>query len=462
MLDKMSKLKTFTANSPTWDGILVIKPRWVLYLIGFFISYEIGVEGVFGIIFTPMLVLSLLIPLIILLEILVANRVRFIPMFGWWLTFVGLGAITYAQSPGVVGSIQGIWFIFRLALAGSLIYPAYCWFLNKRQYIQTFLTIAAVSAALSGLIALIQTISNGNLLSGVMTNDRFLGFLWMFPPDTLGEDPAVLQYSSFINNIFRGHGTFYRANAFGAFMSIIIGLTWGLFRQARGRRQVFFGVLLGAQLVGILVTLSRTAWAAVLAAIAAAVFVETFFWGTKRLSRRQVQLLIISVFFGIMVLGIALQSNAASERLVSLLNPGQVPEFQWRIYIWKQAFQSIAAHPWFGTGTFTVVSNDINVGKGDFGAHNLFIGIAFERGLPALCIFLFLLGRFFTSTWKWLRSEYLPLSEKAFLTGLFSAGIAFIVAGMGSQVFDNENIVILFWILLAIAFTFADKDHKEI
>ncbi len=440
----------------------MLKSRFLFLMIGFFISWEIGfsAEVFFGINFTPVLVLSLLISLIILLKILTSQCVRVIPMFGWWLIFTGLAAITYSQSPGVVGSVQGIWFVFRLAFAMALIYPACCWFLTKREHIQTLLIIMAISAAISGLIAVVQTVSGGNLLSGVMTNDRFLGFLWKFPPDSLGADPAVLKAGFYLNNIFRGHGTFYRPNGFGAFMSIIIGLTWGLFRRERGRRQLIFAFLLAAQAAGIIVTFSRTAWAATLVALTVAVVIEMFFWGRRRLSRRNVQMIVVAVLCGIVFLGIALLSNTISERFVTLLDPGQVAEVQWRAYIWGKAFQDIMVHPWFGTGTFTVVSNDANVGVGDFGAHNLFIGIAYERGLPALCIFLFLMGMFFISTWKWIKSED-TIAEKALATGLFAAGVAFLVGGMGSVLFDIENIVMLFWILLAITFISRDKIQRS-
>jgi O-antigen ligase len=442
--------------------LVIKKPRFLFYLIGFFISYEIGfsAEALFGINFTPVLVLSLLTLLIVLLKILTSHRVRAIPMFGWWLAFTGFAAITYAHSPGVVGSVQGIWFVFRLAFTMALVYPAFCWFLTKREHVQTFLVIMAISAAISGLVAVIQTLSGGNLLSGVLTNDRFLGFLWKFPPDALGADPAMLKAGMYINNIFRGHGTFYRPNGFGAFMSIIIGLTWGLFRRERGRRRLIFALLLAAQVAGVIVTFSRTAWAAILAALAAALVIEMFFWSKKRLSRQHVQLAVVAVLGGIVFLGIALQSNAISERFNTLLNPGQVAEVQWRIYIWKIAFQSILANPWFGTGISTVASNVPYLGPGDFGAHNLFIGLAYERGLPALCIFLFLVGTFFISTWKWMKSEH-EIPEKALATGLFAAGVALLVGGMGSALLDIENFMMMFWILLAIAVIFERKQRDS-
>lgn len=459
----MANINTFTANLLARSESIVLKPRRVLYLIGFFIAYEIGISigWLFNLYVSPLLILSLLTFLLIILKVITARRIPAIPLLGWWVVFALLAVITYARSSLVVGPVQGTWVVFRLAFAGALIYPAFWFFLTKKEHLQTFLTIMALSAALSGLIAVIQTISSGILLSGVMTNDRFLGFLTKFPPETLGTDPAVLRAHFYINTIFRGHGTFYRANGFGAFMSIMIGLTWGLFRQARGRRQIFFGLLLGAQLAGLIATFSRTAWAAAIAAIAIAIFIETFFWGKRQLTRRQIQLFFMSVFFGALVLVIALQSNAAADRLNSLLNPGQVAEVQWRVFIWKRALESIIAQPWFGTGIATVVSNEPLIGKGDFGAHNLFVGLAFERGLPALFIFLFLMGRFFTATWRSLRSEQALLPEKGLATGVFASGVAFLLVGMGSSMLDIENLRALFWVLLAIAFFPADKNKKK-
>ncbi len=130
---------------------------------------------------------------------------------------------------------------------------------------------------------------------------------------------------------------------------------------------------------------------------------------------------------------------------------------------WELA-RKVSMHGQLGVVSGTALDTILvrRLGKGDFGAHNLFIGLAFERGLPALFIFLFLMGRFFTTTWRRLRSDQTQLTDKGLSTGVFASGVAFLVVGMGSSMLDIENIRALFWVLLAIAFVPADENKKEI
>ena len=83
----MANINTFTANLLARSESIVLKPRRVLYLIGFFIAYEIGISigWLFNLYVSPLLILSLLTFLLIILKVITARRIPAIPLLGWWL-----------------------------------------------------------------------------------------------------------------------------------------------------------------------------------------------------------------------------------------------------------------------------------------------------------------------------------------------------------------------------------------
>jgi hypothetical protein len=433
--------------------VLVIKrPRFILYFLALILPYQIGyyIEALFGITFTPQLVLSLFTLGLIFLKIITSHKIRIIPLGNWWLLFVLLTTFSILQNASGLNPVQDLWIAFRLAIANALIYLFYWWFNLRRRDVHTMLVILAFSTIIPAIIAITQTISSGNLLSGVMTNGRFLGVLFKFPPEVLEENISSLRTHFYLGQIFRAHGTFYRVNGFGAFMSMAVCLTWGLFRGAQGKQRNLLLLAFGAQIAGILASFSRSAWAGALVALTLAITIEMFIWKKKKLTWQQIRLFVIASIIGIIIVSIVLSFNTLSQRFSTLLNPNKVGEFNWRMDIWSQAMQSIKARPWFGAGTDIVIRDDPRFGLGNFGAHNLFIGIAYEFGVPVLGIMIYLLWQLFHSAWVWLnlaQTDY----EKAIATGIISAGVAFLIAGMGGTLIDTDNIAILFWLILAIA-----------
>ena len=126
---------------------------------------------------------------------------------------------------------------------------------------------------------------------------------------------------------------------------------------------------------------------------------------------------------------------------------------QGRIAVWKGAFRIIANFPLWGTGygTFGAVvpfyAPELRGSRLD--AHNSYLVIAAEMGLPALFIFLWVL---FLVIWKTYRlyktakDPFIKATALGFLAGLF----ALLMANMFGSRLHHEEISGYFWVLTAL------------
>ncbi len=87
------------------------------------------------------------------------------------------------------------------------------------------------------------------------------------------------------------------------------------------------------------------------------------------------------------------ERKAFFARFKSSFNPEETSN-EGRIFIWTQTFKSLTEHPLLGVGVgnFPVVlGQDVSLAKAGSSAHNLYLNIAAEMGIPALIVFLLLL-----------------------------------------------------------------------
>ena len=423
---------------------------------------EFYMPQLFGVTLTPVNVLGLFLLILLLFRIVVFLRIPKIPNISLWLLFLTIASISYAFGPRITGPLQGVWVILRLALLPMLFYVGAVVFLTKSDIYQ-FVKILACSSALAGLFAVIQTLSGGEFLGGYITNGRYLGLLQMLPPEVISgvEGNRVAKLYLVRTNFYRGHGTFYDHNGFGAYLAVTASLSWGLFRSAAHKQRWFWFLVFLAQVLGSIATFSRSSWAALLAGVSVAIGIEIFLLNRKR-SKSWLIRFTLSLIVLLSVPGfIALRTEKIRQHFVSIFNPGEVPEFTWRQMIWNTAFQKIASQPLVGSGTqdvYTAVNRQGNLTS--YGAHNLLIGIAFELGIIALIIFLFFVLKLFLSGWWCIR--YAPLlSDRMVGLGLIVAGISFTVAGVGSSLVGIENMAILFWLLVGLSVSLKRNIKQE-
>jgi O-antigen ligase len=126
-----------------------------------------------------------------------------------------------------------------------------------------------------------------------------------------------------------------------------------------------------------------------------------------------------------------------------------------RLVIWHGAGKMIAQHPLqgVGMGLFPYVIGDyteVPIREGDpTDAHNAFIRVAAEMGLPALALLMLLLLAYTRlALWNFFRRRAIPDRPVA-LASLGSLAALFVSCMLGSR-FSDESLIGGFWILMAL------------
>ncbi len=106
------------------------------------------------------------------------------------------------------------------------------------------------------------------------------------------------------------------------------------------------------------------------------------------------------------------------SRIRSIVDFGETSNAQ-RILIWKSTVGSIAHHPalGIGIGNFPVVlGQDIRFAKAGSTAHNVYLHVAAEIGIPAGLLFIALLANIALAAWRW-------LTTASGLTATYASGL---------------------------------------
>lgn len=453
---------------------LLIRPYWLLCILAGAIpfQYEIEIPQLNGARLTLLTVgtgiLFVLFGLSFLPPRSKLGRLLKTPHLVLFMLYLVLSTIAIARGPTVTGFVQGIWSIFRAIIVSSILYVGGWLYLYNEATLRKILSWLSFGAALCGLIAIIQTLTDGKVLSGLGTNYRYLGFLTRLPNELI---TGSLDSQGYLTgtNIFRGHGTFLTANGLGVFLSTTIFIAWGLMLIDSSRKRWFWILVLVVQLGGLLATFSRSAWAAFGAGFIFAILLK--FYTDRKIQITQSQLLRgIGLSTGFIVVLLIFPTDKIVSRSLSIMSPTQVDEFNWRIIVWEYSLEKIQDHPTFGLGTSIIYNSDAKVpGSGNlaqFTSHNLWLNIGYQRGLIVLTIFTLFTFFAFYGAWNGLmRRKLRHQNEYILLTGLTSSLVTFLISGLGSSSMQYENLASLFW-LLVIGIVFLSRclktrDFKE-
>ncbi len=211
---------------------------------------------------------------------------------------------------------------------------------------------------------------------------------------------------------------------------------------------------------GMMVTFSRAGYLACTAALAAMTFVR---------SKVAFILLVFAAWFvwqnpvllpaGIRYrMGQTFTTHSPNASLEESLDPSA----EMRLRIWKGALWMIKDHPWFGIGgnLFKTKISAYWSGGGSVDAHNSYILLAAEMGIPALVVFLWILGAMFWHSGR-LYGTTGDLFAKSVALG-FMGGIAgFIVSNFFGSRLDSAEVSSYFWILAALIMRLKVLDKKE-
>ncbi len=289
-------------------------------------------------------------------------------------------------------------------------------------------------------------------------------------------------------------GTFKMPNDLGAYLALtlpfVLGYfiasgrhlagTWRGLRTDKRRHRILLGITAALGTVSVLMgtalalTLTRAAWVSVTCAalgIGSYVSVTTFLKGL-RWKQGLLGLLLITVLLSTLFL-----NNGSRQAMLGAL-PAHI----------TARFQTLVSHPagfmserpqWWGTSLDLIRAYPITgIGVGRFRdmyqrtgpavqyytpyhAHNIYLHIAVEQGLPSLLLFLWM------GVVMWRAVLSLPKTGELWHTGGFLAGSGFLLSALVYGLADNifhQRTVLLFWFSLGTIFylhRFKDNIHEK-
>lgn len=240
----------------------------------------------------------------------------------------------------------------------------------------------------------------------------------------------------------RVFSTLKNPNLLAGFLVSIMAVAAGLGFNSRRTvgKMAYLGLVLalGACLV---LTYSRGAWISVFAVIA--VF--------GLLYNRKIFWLLALLPAAVMMIG----HEVFLERLLSIMNPTDTSSTL-RLALWESTVAMIADKPLLGIGwgAYWMVYPEydffiLDAGTKIFHAHNMYLHIAAETGIPGLIAFLAILGGHARSAFLLARREKGGWTA-GFMLGVFAALLAIAVGGFTDYVLYSIQMSMLFWLLNAL------------
>lgn len=258
-----------------------------------------------------------------------------------------------------------------------------------------------------------------------------------------GVDISTFQWvdgDQFPDLTVRVFSTLQNPNLLAGFLVVILSLTAGLGVSTSSLWEKLLFFILAASLIACLIlTYSRGAWISVFAVIA----VFGLFYNRK-------------IFWVLALLPVAvfLAQDVVLERLTSIMNPTDTSSTL-RLALWESTLAMIMDKPFAGIGwgayRFVYPEYDFfvqNAGTVIYHAHNMYLHIAAEIGIPGLMAFLYLLyGHIRTAlavrrvlTDRWM---------KGLMLGIAAALSAIAVNGITDYIMFSVQMSMLFWLLNA-------------
>lgn len=225
----------------------------------------------------------------------------------------------------------------------------------------------------------------------------------------------------------------------------------------RNRRFWLMALLLGIpQLIALLMTVTKSNWAALIAGGAVIIILA---------SRRPIRsfirlsiLAIISFFLIILLYEVTIsipQLRTINDGIQAILNPLNAPTMIIRFELWRDSIIPLLKNAmWFGYGTGSAgegLSNLFTNSNSVFvSAHNLFLKVQMELGLIGLISFSIFLFITMIHIWKVNQSLRIP-SLIIFRDWTLGFTVAILVSGLTSSILDAYPINFVFWLLLGIS-----------
>jgi putative inorganic carbon (HCO3(-)) transporter len=303
------------------------------------------------------------------------------------LIFLFLALFSLYFSHHIEWSLRKLLFLFSL----SPIYFVAVSIINTRQKLRQTVFALTFGAATIALVGILQFISQ--FIFGI---DKVYTFLSVYiTPFFLGNSfsQAVFSYSSWLvhsneTTYMRAFAIFPDSHIFAYFLGMLLPWTIALWLTSKAHKPIFFisSVLI---IMADILTFTRGNY---LALIIGCLFILPFIY------KINIKKLLIGLGFFAIIL-IFVSQSLIGKRFSSSFDLQEGSNMA-RISNWQEALSIIAAHPLgVGIGQYSsTVYPEANY-RDPIYAHNLYLDIAAELGLPALFVFILFLFFIFTNFW---------------------------------------------------------------
>lgn len=427
--------------------------RFVLILLAFFIAFRIEFE-IKGASLAPVELM-----LIFLLAVTAYRFIRHPKDFDFkrihlipFLVFLLFAIPSRIPLLEIHGPVQGVWHLFRnFVELIPLMYLVLIFNLKGKDQIRSLVLILLTASGLSALIGIIQTFSQGMLLTGqgVYGNLNYLGIFPPYPSNAhvlarynIG-NVTIVTHTPFLD-VFRATGGLNLHNYFGVFLVLTSTITLSL---ALYKRSIWLTGLAFIQFLGMAVSYSRAAYAGVFLSIAVLLFMR------KKWAR---DLIVIGLLFvlviGVLQLAYPEVFDAFIYRAYTIVNtPFDPPmEMEARLFTWKSSLHGTMQfwfNFFFGHGTGALV--DVEFLGQKLTTHNDILDILYTRGFFSFIAWVVLLVVILKDGLRLFRNETDPFF-KGLAAGAFAGILGVLVSGLNQSVLHVEETGILLWFIFGI------------
>ena len=248
-------------------------------------------------------------------------------------------------------------------------------------------------------------------------------------------------------------GTFKMPNDLGAYLVIVLPIAIGYFVASWRVPQnwkfiTVLGILLCVMGANLALTLTRAAWIGV---FVATIYIAIYF--QRKLLWGLLVLVLLSPF--LIPQNVKDRFETIRQRPSGFMSERP----QW----WKTSAQLIAKYPITGIGLGRFrheyqLHAPAGVHHKPYHAHNIYLHIAVEQGIPSLILFLAILFLIFRQLFA------LRKRDDFWCSGLFIGGSGFLISalvyGLADQILHQRPLLI-FWFLIGIVFYVVDLDNSR-
>jgi O-antigen ligase len=143
----------------------------------------------------------------------------------------------------------------------------------------------------------------------------------------------------------------------------------------------------------------------------------------------------------------------------------------WRQTVWREGFELWTASPrnfMLGVGMDSIkryasewhLFDDGRLPTGHF--HSTLLNLVVERGLPALILWLSVLGIYARTLWRNLKSKIQNPRSRGVLLGCLGGMIGFFVSGFVHYNLGDQEVAMMFFLLMGLGITLGHNDETTI